>query len=156
MPGTIDIAGELLSRAIQSLGAVSGDIRTAAQLLALLGWSLPPGINDIGLSQLDVSTLIKKLEALTDVRSRQDASDDEIAAAIAEVALALKNTLQDLQNLPASLRGTPEYLNATHIVDEFFPRLADLLVIQLVGIAAPGVVPLAVLLGLFEFISMQA
>jgi hypothetical protein len=154
MPGTIDRTGELLSRAIQSLGAVSGDVRAAGQLLALLGWSLPPGINDIGLSQLDVSTLTQKLQALTDVRSRQDASDEEIAAAVAEVLLALTNTLRDLQNLAASLRATPEYLNATHIVDEFFPRLADLLVIQLVGIAAPGVVPLAVLLGIFELNSM--
>jgi hypothetical protein len=156
MTGTIDRAGELLSRAIQSLGAVSGNVRAAGQLLALLGWSLPPGIRDIGLSQLDVSTLIQKLEALTDVRSREDASDDEIAAAVAEVVLALAKTLRDFQNLPASLRATPEYLNATHILDEFFPRLADLLVIQLVGIAAPPLVPFAVLLGLFEFNSMPA
>ncbi|MGC9969948.1 MAG: DUF6603 domain-containing protein [Bryobacteraceae bacterium] len=156
MPGTVDRAGELLSRAVRPLGAVSGDIRAAGQLLALLGWSLPPGVNDIGLSLLDVSTLTAKLDALTDVRSRQDASDDEIAAAVAAVVLALKDTLQHLENLTASLQATPEYLSATHIVDEFFPRLADLLVIQLVGSAAPGVVPLGVLLGLFEFNMMPA
>ena len=156
MPSSVDRASELLANVLKELGKISGDIRAAGQLLGLLGWSLPPGIADIGLSQLDISILTAKLEALSDVRSREDASADEIAAAVAEVVLALNNSLQDLQHLSASLQASPEYLSATHIVDEFLPRLLDLLFIQLVGSVVPGVVPFGVLMGIFEFNLMPA
>jgi hypothetical protein len=151
MPGTIDQVSELVARALKALDKINGDVRAAGQLLALLGWALPPGINDIGLSQLDVASLGDKLEALAELRSHENTSDTEVAAAVADVVLALKNALQDIQGIAASFRATPEYLSATHIVDEFFPRLADLLAIYLVGSAEPATVPLGVLLGIFEF-----
>jgi hypothetical protein len=156
MPGTIDQASELMADALRTLGAVSGDINAAAQLLALLGWDLPPGVADIGLAQLDVSALVTNIEALIALRSQEDASDAQIAAAVAEVVLALKNTLTDLQNFAASLNAEQDYLKATDIVDQFFPRLADLLVIGLVSSSAPWVVPFCVLVGIFEFVQMQA
>jgi hypothetical protein len=156
MPSTVDQSSALLAGVLTDLGKVSGDLRAAGQLLSLLGWTLPPGIADIGLSQLDISVLVTKIEALTDLRSRPDASDVEIAAALAEVGLALKDTFQDLQRIGAALQATPEYLSATHIADQFFPRLADLLFIQFVGSASPAVVPFGVLMGVFELTLMPA
>ena len=150
MPGTIDRAGELLARAVRALEGVGGDVRAAGQLLALLGWSLPPGVADLGLTQLDVSALVAKIEALSELRSNENASDADLAAAVAELVLDLDHALQHLQTLPAVFHATPEYLNATHIKDEFFTRLGDLLVIHLVGSAQPPLVPLGVLLGIFE------
>src|SRR6516162_10186579 len=156
MTGTIDQASELMADALSVLATVSGDIKAAQQLLALLGWDLPPGVADIGLAQLDVSTLITNIEALIELRGQENASDAEIAAAVAQVVLALKNSLTDLQNFAASLNAEQDYLKATDIVDQFFPRLADVLVIQLVGSAAPALVPFGVLVGIFELVQMPA
>jgi hypothetical protein len=156
MPTTLDRASEQLARVVKGLGKVSGDVRAAGQLLALLGWSLPPGVDDIGLLRLDVSTVAARLQELTVLRSREHTSDVEMAAAVGEVVVALADALRHVEDIAASLQATPEYLSATRIVDEFFPRLADLLVIQLVGSAVPAMVPLGVLLGVFELSLMPA
>src|SRR5262245_32755505 len=150
MPGSVDRASERFAGVLRALGRVSGDVQVARQLLALLGWALPPAADDIGLTAVDVSALAAKIDALTELRSHENTSDAEIAAAVAEVVLALEHALQHLESLPASFHATPQYLAATHILDEFFPRLLDLLVIQVVGSVAPVSVPLGMLLGVFE------
>jgi hypothetical protein len=147
---------ELLGRVARDLGAVGDDAGIARDLLTLLGWSLPPGIADIGLTRLDVATLAQRLDALSDVRSQEDASDGDVALAVAGVADALIELFAQVRQVVAGFAATPEYLHATGIVDEFFPRLADVLVIQLVGQAAPALVPLGVLLGLIEMTSKPA
>lgn len=151
MASTIDRAGEKLALAVRALGKLGDDVRAAGQLLALLGWQLPPGVDDIGLSQLDVSTVASRLDALVELRSREDATELELAAATAEVVAALAAALDHLRTIGASLQASPEYLSATGIVEQFFPRLADLLVIQLLGSAMPATVPFGALLGVFEF-----
>ena len=156
MPSTIERAGEHLASAVRALGRVSGDVRAAGQLLALLGWTLPPGVDDIGLASLDVATVAARLDALTALRSREDASDLEQAAAVAELVVALADAFRHAETLGASFHATPEYFSATRIADEFFPRLADLLVIHAVGSVAPPAVPFGVLLGVFELTLMPA
>ncbi|MFN8473509.1 MAG: DUF6603 domain-containing protein [Anaerolineae bacterium] len=156
MASTIDRASEQLANIVRALGQASGDVEMAAQLLGLLGWDLPPGVNDIGLSQLDVSAVAARLDALIVLRSQPDASDLELAAATGEVVIALADALDHLGDIPASFQATPEYLQATDIVDQFFPRLADLLVIQAIGTTTPIAVPVGVLLGVFELTLMPA
>ncbi|MFN8499163.1 MAG: DUF6603 domain-containing protein [Anaerolineae bacterium] len=156
MASTTDRASEQLAQIVRALGKAGGDVEMAGQLLALLGWDLPPGVNDIGLSQLDVSAVAVQLDALIELRSQPDTSDVALAAATAEVVAALANALDHLRDISASFQATPAYLQATDIVDQFFPRLADLLVIQAVGTTAAIAVPLGVLLGVFELTLMPA
>ena len=53
MPSTIDRATEYLGTATAALNDVNGSAKAATQLLGLLGWAPPPGVDDIGLAQLD-------------------------------------------------------------------------------------------------------
>ena len=156
MASTINRASELLADAARSLGSVSGDVETARRLLALLGWDLPPGVDDIGFSQLKVSAVATRLDELAELRSRPDTSDLELAAAVGDLVVALADTFAHIEVIARSLHASPNYLSATGIVDKFFPRLADLLVIQAIGSAAPAAVPFGTLLGLFEFALMPA
>ncbi len=128
----------------------------ARDLLALLGWSLPPGVDDIGLTRLDVGTLAARLDALSDLRSQEDAREADIALALAGVADALIKFFDHAREVIDGFEATPEYLQTTQIVDEFFPRLADVLVIQLIGQTGSAFIPLGVLLGLFEMTRLPA
>jgi hypothetical protein len=143
-------ATELLARVVRDLGAVSDDVVLARDLLALLGWTVPPGVADIGLTKLDVGTLVQRLDALADLRSQEDAAAADVALAVAGVADALLELFDHVRAVVGGFEATPEYLHATQIRDEFFPRLADIVLIQALGQAAPAAVPLGVLLGLFE------
>lgn len=156
MTDTTQRAAELLGRVARELGSIAGDAVIARDLLALLGWALPPGIDDIGLTQLDVARLAQCLDALSELRSQEEADAADLAIAVAQVADALLDFFARLRQLTAGLQATPEYLQATQIVDEFFPRLADVLVVQLIGQAAPAAVPLGVLLGLLEITPQPA
>jgi hypothetical protein len=156
MPSTIDRVSERVTDAVRALAKVSGDLRAAGQLLALLGWDLPPGVDDIGLTELDVSAIGARLDELIELRSREDVSDLELAAATGEVIVALSQAFSHLEDIARSLQATPDYLTATDIKDQFFPRLADLLIIQAIGLAAPPAIPIGYLLGVFEFTFLPA
>ena len=156
MPSTTDRISEHIARVVGDLGQVSGDVNAARQLLAMLGWGLPPGVDDIGLAALDVSQLASRLDTLTELRSREDATDLELTLAVAAVIDALITAYEGIQLLAGSLQATPQYLSATRIADEFFPRLADLVTIHAIGSVVPGGLPVGRLLGLFEFTPMPA
>jgi hypothetical protein len=151
MATTIERASARLGEIAAALGPVSGDVGVAQQLLAVLGWDLPPGVSDIGLAQLDVAAIATRLRTLAELRSRADASDLDVAAAFGEVIAALVQTFAHVEDLARSLQATPEYLAASGIADQFFPRLADLVVIEAVRSAVPSAIPIGVLVGVFEF-----
>lgn len=153
---SLERAGELLASVLRALDEVSGDVESARVLLALLGWDLPPGVRDIGLAQLDVSAVAARLDELVELRSQEEPSDVDVAAAVGEVLVALGTALDDLAGIAASFQAPQSYLQATDIVDEFFPRLADVLVIQLVGSVSPVAVPVGILLGVFELTPLPA
>src|SRR4051812_9782727 len=106
MSDSVDRAGELFARVVRALGAVSGDVRAAAQLLALLGWDLPPGVTDVGLAQVDLGTLAARLDDLTELRSHDDTAELDLAAAIGEVVEALVHALDELAGVAASFEAT--------------------------------------------------
>lgn len=156
MGSTLDYGIEQLARAATLLDGLSGDVREAANLLAVLGWELPPGVADIGVGQIDVSRVVTRLNELTVLRGSETPSELEVATAVGELAIALAAVLEQLATVASAFTATPAYLDATGIVDEFFPRLMDLLVIQLAGAAAPPAVPIGILLGWFEFTLLPA
>lgn len=74
MASSVDHAGERLAEVLAAFGEISGDVRAAGQLLALLGWDLPPGVDDIGLAGLDLSAVAARLDRLVELRSHEDTS----------------------------------------------------------------------------------
>ena len=156
MTSTIDRAVEHFGGAVAALGSISKRAKAAQQLLALLGWDLPPGVNDIGLAQLDVALLATRLDELTTLRSQPGVSDADLALAIAGVVDAVATSIDDIDTLVDSFELTPDYLSTTHIADEFFDRIANLLLIHAIGSVVPAAVPAATLLGVFEFTHMPA
>ena len=123
MPSTIDRITEYLGNATAALDDVNGSAMAATQLLALLGWAPPPGVDDIGLAQLDVSVLGARLDELTELRSQENASDADLALAVAAVVTAVVNAYDDIEQIVDSFQATPEYLAATGIRDQFFDRV---------------------------------
>ena len=156
MSSTIERATESLGQAATALGKVSGSTQAATQLLALLGWAPPPGVGDLGLAQLDVSLVAARIDALTELRSREETSDADVALAIASLVGAVADAYDDIDRVVASFQATPEYLAATGIRDQFFGRVADLLTIHAIGSALPAALPAGALLGVFEFTHLQA
>jgi hypothetical protein len=155
-PSTLDRSSERFARALRLLEDLSGDAQAAAQLLALLGWGLPPAVADIGLTGLDIGNLVQRLEDLNALRSNEDTTDVEVAAALAEVLIAIEETLQGIDDLAAGLDASSDYLDRTNIEHEFFGRLADVLIIQAIGDVSPILVPISVLLGFVELTLMPA
>ena len=64
-------------------------------------------------------------------------------------ALAVGRGLVHLRDAAAGFTATPAYLARTNIVDEFFHRLLDLLVMQATGAVAPAAFAVAELCGIF-------
>ena len=156
MASTIDRVTEYLGTATAALSDVSGSAQAAAQILSLLGWAPPPGVDDVGLAQLDMSSLEARLEELVELRSREATSDADLALGIAAVVGAVAEAYDGIDQLVASFQGTPDYLAATGIKDQFFERIADLLTIHAIGSISPAAVPVGALLGIFEFKQLPA
>ena len=96
------IAG--IGEALSTLAEIHDDINEAKALINLLGWELPPGVEDIGLATLDISDFLEKLDTVLD--ATQEELDDEIAmferiAELIETVNSLVQTIYALaQNLP--------------------------------------------------------
>ena len=120
------------------------------------GWAPPPGVEDIGLAQLDVSIIGARLDELSELRSQENASDADLALAIAAVVTAVASAYDGIEQIVDSFQATPEYLAATGIRDQFFDRVADLLTIHAIGSIVPAAIPVGALLGVFEFKQLPA
>ena len=99
MPSTIDRVTEYLGTATAALSDVSGSAKSAAQVLSLLGWAPPPGVDDIGLALLDVSTLEARLDELIELRSHDETSDADLALGIVGVVGAVADAYDGINIL---------------------------------------------------------
>ena len=150
MPSTIDRVTEYLGNATAALNDVNGSAKSATQVLSLLGWAPPPGVDDIGLTQLSMSSLEARLDELIELRSHEETSDADLALAVTALVGAVAGAYDSIDQSVASFQATPEYLAATGIRDQFFDRIADLLVIHAIGSNVPAAIPIGALLGIFE------
>ena len=77
--------GELLAY----LAEIQGKVDEARALINLMGWELPPGIEDIGLAALDLGDFLEKLDAV--IGASDEEWEDELAMAgrITDLALAV-------------------------------------------------------------------
>lgn len=151
MASTLQAVTIHVGRALNLLEGFLADARGAEQLLRLLGWSLPPGVDDIGLAAVDISRLVGALEELDAALLTRPADAARIDLAIVEVVLAFGETIEALESVAAGFTATPEYLERTGITDEFLPRLLDLVVIQSLLTSSGGAVSLGQLLGVLAF-----
>ena len=156
MPSTIDRITEYLGNATAALDDVNGSAMAATQFLSMLGWAPPPGVDDIGLAQLDVSIIGSRLDELSELRGQENASDADLALAVAAVVGRLPTPTRRSTRSSTSFQATPEYLAATGIRDQFFGRIADLLTIHAIGSIVPAALPVGALLGVFEFKQLPA
>ncbi|OXM69768.1 DUF6603 domain-containing protein [Amycolatopsis vastitatis] len=145
MSSTLDRAVEQLARAFALL-----DDHLAAgpgRLLPLLGWELPPGVSDIGLAAIDLSALRDKFQVLQTIKV--SGTDVQVSAAFADLTVSVADTLAQLRRVATNLSATPDYLAKTNIVNEFFPRLLDFVVMQAVAHFAPPAFAVGHLCGIF-------
>jgi hypothetical protein len=156
MPSTVDRITEYLGNATAALDDVNGSAMAAAQVLGLLGWAPPPGVDDIGLAQLDVSIIGTRLEELADLRSQENPSDADLALAVAALVNAVVSSFESIEQIVDSFQATPEYLAATGIRDQFFDRVADLLTVHAIGSIVPAAIPVGALFGIFEVKQLPA
>jgi len=128
-----------------SVGRVPGGPRL---LLRSLGWDLPAGVEDIGLAALDIGDVGERLTAWTELTSDPEADEGDEAAALAELAISVGHAIVSLSEV--ELVAPQDYLDRTHIVDEFLPRLLELYLVQSAAVASRAAFDVAVLLGLME------
>ena len=151
-----------LDRAIQQIGAALADVAAIvdrpdgpADLLALLGWDLPPGAQDIGLSALDFTALVTAVENL-EAGIAAGTSGSELDAAYVQVGVALGSFLQGVDAIVNDFAAAGDYLTQTGIVQQFVPRLLDYLVIQALQTTALLPLGLFTFTGIVEFVPYDA
>jgi hypothetical protein len=116
-------------------GAASGEGGPRA-LLRALGWDLPPGVDDIGLAAVDLSTLAEKLDEL-DAALEEGTSGVELDAKFVEVFLEVQSALVHLRAVADGISVAGDYADKTHIKDELLPRLSSLAVASGLAASAP-------------------
>src|SRR5437764_281423 len=116
MPSTGEAAIEKLAQGLDGLGRYLTQPQGPGRLLSALGWELPPGMADIGLAGIDLSTIIDKLDGLAAVRA--SGTDIDIAGAYADLVVAVSNLIAQLRTVATGFDAIPDYLSRTHIATE--------------------------------------
>lgn len=129
MPSSLDLAIQKVGEVLADLAAVVDRPGGPGDLLARLGWDLPPDAADIGLSALDLSALVS---AVGQLQSKIDigASGLELDGAYAQVGVALAGFLQGIDAVVAGFSASSDYMAATDIADQFVPRLLDYCIVD--------------------------
>ncbi len=129
--------GELLSY----LKEIQGDLSEAKAFINLMGWDLPPGLQDIGLAALDLGNFIEKLDAVAGASN--EVWEDEIAmiGRVADLAVAVNDLVNKIlilaDELPAKLSGFGDYVDRTNIHKELPRRLFDFLLTNYLARTSP-------------------
>ncbi len=160
MADTIRTIGEQAGKFFERLGATIRPINQTEKLLNSLGWSLPPGLDDIGLGALDFAEVVDKLRTLLD--SSREERDDELLMAqrVTELTIALAEAAgrvrQFAADLPTNLSGFDDYISRSRIHEELPKRLFDFWVMTSMAGGAPLTFSLLHLLNIFEYKRFEA
>ncbi|MDR4465051.1 MAG: hypothetical protein MRJ66_12370 [Nitrospira sp.] len=130
-----------IGRLLSSLEIVQGDVEEARAFLKLLGWELPPGLDDIGLAALNLSDFLSKLDAVLGASDAEWNDDLAMAGRIADLALAIEALTRQIHNLaqtlPVRLSSFGDYVERTQIHKELPRRLFDFLAANFVAQTSP-------------------
>jgi hypothetical protein len=149
MPSTLDRAVHQLATSLAVVSNILERPTGPGDVLALLGWDMPPAVTDIGVAALDLSALVDAIETL----------ESSIAAGVtglpldeqyATVALALEAFLETIDATVHAFNATPDYLQKTGIVDQFAVRLLDFVVVESLSSNAMMSVGVALFSGIVE------
>jgi hypothetical protein len=149
MPSSLDLAIHRIGSALSDIGDTLSRPDGPGELLALLGWDLPPGAADIGLAALDFTDLVTAVENL-DASITLGTSGAELDGAYLQVGTALVTFIQGVDAVVSGFAAAGDYLAQTDIVDQFVPRLLDFIVVR--GLQTTNSLPLGLLtfLGVVE------
>ncbi|MBX3347058.1 MAG: hypothetical protein KF806_17140, partial [Nitrospira sp.] len=130
-----------IGRLLSYLDVVHGDIEEARAFLKLLGWDLPPGLDDIGLAALDLGDFLTKLDAVIGASDAEWNDEVTMAGRIVDLAFAIEALVAQIHDLahtlPARLASFGEYVDRTQIHKELPRRLFDFLVANYLAQASP-------------------
>ena len=148
--------GQILSY----LAEIHGKIDQAKALINLLGWELPPGVEDIGLASLDLGEFLEKLDAV--IGAPDEEWDDELAMVgrIADLALAVDELSQSIrtlaEELPAKLAQFGDFVDRAQIHKELPKRLVDFLLVNYVANKAPPAFAILHLIDVIDYPYFEA
>ena len=130
-----------IGRLLSYLDTVHGDVEEARAFLKLLGWDLPPGLDDIGLAALDLGDFLTKLDAVIGASDAEWNDEVAMAGRLADLALAIgavTRQIRDLaQTLPGRLSSFGDYVDRTQIHKQLPLRLFDFLATNYLAQASP-------------------
>ncbi len=123
MSTTLEIAAKEAAKALRFIAAGFRNSEARRDLLAHLGWTLPPGVDDFDVSTLKLKRVIETLDVLLG-SSTQDQKDDALMAArvldvLEAIVLFVRSADTTMANLSTTLGD--RYVAVTHI-DKLFAK----------------------------------
>jgi hypothetical protein len=132
VPSSLDRAVHKLAGGLGRVATVLGRANGPREMLAMLGWDVPPGATDIGLGAIDLSSLVTAVGSL-DLAISVGTSGLALDAEYAKVGVAVGSFLQGIDAVVNGFAATPDYLAKTDISAQFLPRLFDFVVVEAVS-----------------------
>src|SRR5262245_35538260 len=117
MASTLDRIAYEAGRMLKFVAGIVAEDGGPRNFLGSLGWTLPPGAQDLGIAALDLSAVVKKFDALEEAQSA-NADDIVVAAKFADLLDEAIRTVQALRRTIAGLQATGDYLDKTKIKSE--------------------------------------
>jgi hypothetical protein len=136
MASTLDRLVYEVGRLLKVVSAVISADGGPGAMLRSLGWDLPPGVNDIGLAAVDLSTLVQKVDDVEDALN-SGASDAVVAEKFAELLLELQRGIAHFNAAIAGLSAAGDYMDKTQIKTELSPRMNGVMVATRIGAVSP-------------------
>lgn len=142
------MADHLVNRAAASIGKllsflseIRDDIDEARALINLLGWELPPGLDDIGLATLDIGDFLEKLDAVIDAPVEEWEDEVAMLGRITDLISAINTVVGTVHTLaselPTELASFGDYVDRTQIHKELPKRLFDFLLANYLARRSP-------------------
>ncbi|HEX8145044.1 MAG TPA: DUF6603 domain-containing protein [Pyrinomonadaceae bacterium] len=129
--------GDLLS----FLTKIHDDVSEAKAFINLMGWELPPGVEDVGLATLDLGDFLEKLDAVLGASDEEWENEVAMLTRVGELILAINTLVQTLielaEELPTKLAAFGDYVDRTNIHRELPKRLFDFLLANYLAQTSP-------------------
>ena len=155
MPNSVHQLTQAVGEVLSNLNSIVQVTSGTSAFVNALGWELPPGVDDIGLTAVDLTDVLQKLKAVTDSSSEELDNELLMASRIAELGLAIgvaaDHIVEFAESLSTLFSGFGDYLDRTNIHKELPRRILDLILIKQLADRSPLATALLNFLNLIEF-----